>query len=494
MRPQSYARALWHAAAELPATPEQQAILLRVSATVMAESLRLAFAAACTRLEAARVKPGMYRTVVIASNAGRDTGPTVDVTLPGALDGLLHSMPTDAASSAEARPAGRRKRSAPNPALEEALRQVEELPRRMPAAGANGVGADTDIAHDGGASADAPLLLAHRGTLMATAVEIVDRQIIELLARLFETILVDPGLPAACSALIGRLQVPALRIALLDPSLLDAHDHPVWVLLDRIVMTSASYPQPNDPRLAELLRFCTSLIQHMTSEPVQDSALYRHSLARLDAFLDEQLRRQQREAQPAIDALAHAVQAEQLQRNLSGRLAMQMRSIQATPVIQRFVTATWAHVLAESLLRFGDQAEPTVGFLKVVDDLLWTLRLPDHPQSRQRLLGLLPGLLQRLRAGMALIAWPAADQQILLGELMKLHSEALRPGARPAMPSVAEAETPAGIVKRLREETVPHAADPPPFSDSLIDLASMDTVPAELMDRAADPQANDPAD
>ena len=28
--------------------------------------------------------------------------------------------------------------------------------------------------------------------------------------------------------------------------------------------------------------------------------------------------------------------------------------------------------------------------MKTVDDLLWSLQLPDHPQSRQRLIALLP--------------------------------------------------------------------------------------------------------
>ena len=70
--------------------------------------------------------------------------------------------------------------------------------------------------------------------------------------------------------------------------------------------------------------------------------------------------------------------------------------------------------------------------LKTVDDLLWSLKIPDHPQSRQRLIALLPGLLQRIRVGMEAIALPAAEQQAVLNELMTIHTEALRPGTRAA--------------------------------------------------------------
>ena len=44
--------------------------------------------------------------------------------------------------------------------------------------------------------------------------------------------------------------------------------------------------------------------------------------------------------------------------------------------------------------------------LKTVDDLLWSLKIPDHPQSRHRLIALLPGLLQRIRVGMEAVALP----------------------------------------------------------------------------------------
>jgi len=115
--------------------------------------------------------------------------------------------------------------------------------------------------------------------------------------------------------------------------------------------------------------------------------------------------------------------------------------------------------------------------VRTVDDLLWSLQIPDHPQSRQRLIALLPVLLQRLRAGMELIGVGRSEQQALLDELMIIHAEALRPGGR----TTTAALTPEQIVQRLREEVVSGAPEPKPFSDSVIDLSSMETVPADIL-------------
>lgn len=481
LRPQSFARALAEAGSTLPITPVQQAILMRVGATVMGGLLRIAFAAASSRLESQGVQPGIYRTVVIAPGAGgRDAPPEMDVTRPGALDGLMRSMPGGSAEADGNAASSDKRRPLPtaSPALEQALMRIEELLRRMPTADVTAI-----------APPAPPRLAQHRAALMAITGETIDKQIIELLSRLFETILSDRSLPQGLQGVIARLQVSALRIALLDPAMLDAYDHPVWQLLDRIVTASTTYPNPYDPRLIALQEFCDKLVQQLAAAPQQDTALYRHSLGRLDAFLADQLRRQQRDAEYTIETLVRAEQAEQLQRTLTTRLSEQMVNVPASPTLRRFITSTWAHVLTQSVQLHGDQSEQTAAYLKTVDELLWSLKLPNHPKSRQRLLSMLAGLLQRLREGMALVQLPAAEQQLVFDELMKVHADALRPGAHSTADHKPDEQlTPEQIVQRMRDEPQPESlAEPDPldgsaFSDSLIDLASMETVPAALME------------
>jgi hypothetical protein len=147
-----------------------------------------------------------------------------------------------------------------------------------------------------------------------------------------------------------------------------------------------------------------------------------------------------------------------------------MVAVRTSPTIRRFVTGAWARVIAEDMLRHGEQSEETMSALKTVDDLLWSLKIPDHPQSRQRMITLLPGLLQRIRVGMEGIALPAAEQQAVLDELMTIHTEALRPGTR--APGAAGALTPEEIVQRMREEVVAESAQARSFRDSVIDLSS----------------------
>jgi len=466
LRPRAYAKALAEAAGALPILPAQQSLLLRISATAMAPLLKSAWAAATSRLEGQGVTPSIYRTVVFAPGA-RSRVPAVNVTQPGALDALRRSMPEGDATAAS-----------PGD-LDDALSRVEALLSRMPSV-SGGTGA-------------APRLLEHRATLLATTGASVERQVIELIARLFEVIVSDPGLNPALRAQLGRLQVSALRIALHDHEMLDRHEHPVWMFMTRLVDAASCYPNPGDARLVALLTFSGQLVDELTVQGSQGAEAYTRSLAALESFLEGQFRELQEAARRSIETLLRAEQADQLQQQLSSRLSDQLAPVHTTPAIRRFVTGAWAKVIATAMLEHGDTSEITIGYVKTLDDLIWSLKPVDHPQSPQRLLALLPGLLQRLRAGAASIDLPQSERQAVLDDLVVVHTEALKSGGRSA-PAPERAPTPEEIVRRLREETAPPSPEPAQFADSLIDLPSMDTVPAALMTDATATASEDASD
>lgn len=499
-RPLVYASALWDAACAVVNSPTQRAVLLRTSAGVAAGLLRSAWAAATTRLETQGVMPGAYRTVVLPSGAsfGRFAGPEAART--GALSALLASMPVQPASPIRGatdgggRPAGsdagsqRGVRSdgtsRRNPELEQALMRLDELLRHLPA--------ETSLAGRSQPSAPPTTRIEqHRAALVASATDPLERQVIELVTRLFESLLSDSQLPSAFRPVLARMQIAALRVVLADPSALDSYEHPIWSLIDRIGATSLGYSRIEDPRLSAFLSFAAAVAEEMAGARSPDTALFRRGLNRIDTFLAEQLQGQLRTANASVEALQLAERREILEQHLALRLADQMVAVRTTPVIRRFVTGTWARVIAQNMLRHGEQSQQSIADLKTVDDLLWSLQIPDHPQSRQRLLNTLPGLLQRVRVGMEGVSLPIPEQRSVLDELMAIHTEALRPSARGGG---GGALTPEEIVQRMRDEVLPESAPVRSFSDSVIDLSSMETVPAEhLPSTGGDLVDDDPA-
>jgi hypothetical protein len=490
LRPISYARALWDAACVVTPVMAQRSILIRLSAVASGGVLRMAWAAAATRLEAQGVEPGVYRTVVLAPGATIDRPPQFNA--PGAAMSAASSgsgMPVVSPQATPnlrdiAPPGGGQTRVAPAPGFEQSLLRLEEMLRALP-------GPSSDSHHGGNPSS--PRLRDHQASLVAATPNMVDREVIDLLSRLFDTVLVDARLHSSFRTLIARLQTSALRVALHDTAMMQDQDHVVWQLMNRLGEVSAAYPQTGDPRLTTMLTFCEQLVADMAQASTQDLRLYQKGMARFDEFLQELVAQQLKQAQPQVDQLMRTERRDQLQRQLSQRLSEQMVPLRVSAEIRRFVTGAWAQVLAECIQRHGESVEPSPTYLRTVDDLLWSLKLPDHPQSRNRLVTLLPSLLQRLKSGMALISLPEAEQQHVLDELMAVHTEALRPGTGTAGGSQGGGLSAEQIVQQLRDEVdEPEEQPSRSFGDSLIDLSSMDTVPADLLDEAGSANEREP--
>lgn len=440
LRPVAYAHALWDACAALCPSTAQRSLLLHVTASAMASQLKLAWAAACTRLESQGVTPGIYRTMVVTGVPAAAPPPSTPKAFEQALQQISTALHQRSAQSQPHAPA--------SPAL--------------PASTAFG---------------EFGLV---RSSQQAVAPEGLDPHVVELLSRIFEAVLSDSQLPVSLRPVMARLQTSVLRLCLVDRSLLDTPQHPVWLLMNRIAQAAQLWPQPNDPRAARLQACCESLVSDIVSVPQPSAAIFVQGQAQLEEQLGRELKEQQDGAGKSIATLTALEQRVLLEQTISQQLTEQAQRVHTTPRLREFLTRDWARVIVESTQRYGSDDERTASALKTVDDLLWSLNVPDHPQSRQRLLGLLPDLLKRVRAGMTLAALPEAQQQTVLDELMVVHTASLRPGERPHMREA----TPQEIFQRLRDEQAPAATSSTAgaFADSLIEIASMDTVPAELID------------
>lgn len=251
-KPEAFVRALWQAAQAMPKPRSFAIALLRDAAPVLTRVLRRAYAAACTRLETQGVEPGAYRTIII--------------------------------------PAGSRSGRSPPPLHPEALRDSDMVPLDA-------------LAAPGRGPAAAPLaspLAAPFATKPAPAR--LDPQLIDLLGRLFDALLAEHRLPPDVKLLLSRLQAPALRMAMQDPSVLDSYTHPLWLLMDRLAFEAQRLAGDAAQR-ERLLQLAQQVIDHIVREPVQDGAHYRWGEQRLQALTRHLLAQHQQDAASEIAAL-----------------------------------------------------------------------------------------------------------------------------------------------------------------------------------------------
>lgn len=257
-RPEVYVRALWQGAQTLPLPRPTQAAFLRDAAEPLAKALRQGYAAACSRLDEQGVEPAAFRTIVAAGGTR----------LPGTDSVVLHN---------------------------DALHQLHARQQDLRAAFA--AGADS-----------AP---------QATAGSGLDPQLVELLSRLFDALQRDRMLSQNSLSLLLRLQPTALRLALLDPSLLDHHEHPVWRFMDRSAHL-IEYSRAADA--ARSLGFVRNLVDHLLADTrPNDAGRFEWALERLSAFERHQFEQALGAARPEIESLQRTVDTQSAPVTASGQ-------------------------------------------------------------------------------------------------------------------------------------------------------------------------------
>jgi hypothetical protein len=433
-RPAIYARALSAATQGVGETPAVRQMLLRVAGRELATLTRDAYQQACERLRQQGLKPLAFKAVT--TPRPRSLG-AVNVTQPGALQGLLDKL-------GQALPTSEPGQTASAPAFKLALRSL-------------------DTANTNAASQNDPKVIA-------------------LLTRIFNEMVKDQGLQPMVRTLIDTLQPSVLQVAQHEPHLLRSDQHPAWRLINQVADYASGYAEPHDADLAAFVSFLKPLVQRLSQAPTPNGRQFADTLTEVQRFIDEQSQAQLQSTPHTLRALQEADHRLALQPIIRQQIAQQLAHTSVKDSIREFLLGAWVDVLTRIMAseQPGDEAQ---GMLTAVDDLLGSLHRPASTQEQDALRLALPGLIKRLQSGMALIEWPAAQQDAVLNELMAIHTHHLRAPPKPARS--ASATSAQDIVRQLREEMAEDSEDRPRHPQVVdTNVGTLPTVPMQYGDTA----------
>ncbi|MES2091662.1 MAG: DUF1631 family protein [Pseudomonadota bacterium] len=338
------------------------------------------------------------------------------------------------------------------------------------------------------------------------AAEPPQAQSAELLSRLFTQIVADPRLEESVKHALGRLQASVMQLELQDPSLLSSGQHPTWSLLNQIAAHAGDHPTSTDPRGTDFMAFVQPLIDRLASLQPPSTASYEGALSDIQAFIEHEQEAQLAQSEPAVRAMAQAEQRQALMPLLRQQVAQQLNTADNLSLTLRaFLSGPWTEVLVRTMVsQEGADDHATQALVGTVDELLWSLQRPPTEADRSQLRERLPGLIDRLQRGMALIELPQGERDQVLDELMQIHSrhlratpKALTPAAsatpeppRPQAPSstAPAPDSPQALVQKMRDEVLLTESEDDVWSIDT-SVGALATVPMGLDDGGAEPGA-----
>lgn len=261
---------------------------------------------------------------------------------------------------------------------------------------------------------------------------------INLVKLLFEFILDDRSLAEPMKALLGCLQIPILKVALLDDSFFKKTGHPARRLLNEMATASLGWQEspegeglPRDP----LYRKIYETVQTLLGEFETDLSLFNDVLADFVSFIDKERKRASILEQRTIDAEDGKAKAETARRHVNAALKDVVAGRSLPTGARKILDDAWSNVLFLICLKQGRDSEEWQQALQTADDLIWSVTTDSSPETRQQLLGMIPHLVKRLREGLERISFNPFEMTQLLSRLEKLHLAGLQQ-------AVSEADAP----------------------------------------------------
>ena len=254
----------------------------------------------------------------------------------------------------------------------------------------------------------------------------VDEDVINLVSMLFEFILDDRTLPDSLKALIGRLQIPMLKVAVIDKTFFSRGSHPARRLLNEIASAALGWGDQDDAQRDSLYQKIEQVVQSLLNDFVDDPAIFSELLADFLAFTGNERRRSELLEQRTRDAEEGSAKAALARREVEQALNQRLLGKTLPEVVVRLLQEAWSKVLMLTCLKHGVDSPEWQAAVATMDDLVWSVELHEEPQARMRLLELVPGLLKALREGMASAAFDPFSMGEFFSQLEALHVQAFQ--------------------------------------------------------------------
>ncbi|MCG8312338.1 MAG: DUF1631 domain-containing protein [Pseudomonadales bacterium] len=252
----------------------------------------------------------------------------------------------------------------------------------------------------------------------------IDDNVINVVDMIFEFIL-DQDIPSPMAALIGRLQIPILKIAIRDKNFFDSHQHPARRLLNEIAHASIGWQPEGEYQNDPLYKKVATTVRKVLKTEHPDVALFTELENEFRSYVEGESKRTERLAERTAATEEGLATTEVAKKLIEQVIRDRIHGKELPPVVVNFLTTPWQKYLLQVHLKFGKQSEAWRQGLKTADDLIWSVQMHTEKEPRQRWIKLIPKLLEELQEALDKIAHSPADTDKTMTELWQIHSKML---------------------------------------------------------------------
>ena len=337
---------------------------------------------------------------------------------------------------------------------------------------------------------------------------------LDLVRKLVNQVARDPLLLAPVREAVVALEPALLQLAMDDPRFFAKDQHPARLLVEQVAQRSFRF---NDEFSAEFEQFHAPVREAINALNALPGGAPEPFAVALEHLQEDWAGADQAEAAAQaqhLGALRFAEARQALADQVAWEISLRPDVFNAPAVVLDFLYGSWSLVIAEAQLRHPEGGNDPLGYRAVISDLLWSVRHEVTLRQPRQLFEMLPGLLQRLRAGLTLLDKPEEETSAFFDALMRYHEPVLAlrrasarsqavasmPGALDTAPAISLPEPAVtGDAPRPRAAETPWLAARERVATGFVDAPvalvppSLDSAPVPQVDAGAAANETDEA-
>ena len=256
-------------------------------------------------------------------------------------------------------------------------------------------------------------LLAARATRVGaqpnTPMRQVDNDVVTFVGMLFEYILNDRNLAIPMKALIARLQIPIVKLAVLDKSFFSRPSHPARRLLNELSSAGIGWSSSAERRRDALYNKIESVVAGVLEEFQTNPEIFTRLLEDLTSFVSSDRRRIETVEQRVRETEQGKAKTYDAKRRVQNILNQKASGLRLHPNMGRFISDTWSKVLVYACIKHGPTSEAWNESVESLDQLLWNIQPLNDIADVDKRDDSRKDLMARLRAGMDMINLPKEE-------------------------------------------------------------------------------------
>ena len=313
----------------------------------------------------------------------------------------------------------------------------------------------------------------------------MDSDIIKLVEMLFSFILEDRNLAEPIKSQLGRLQLPLLKVAIADKSFFSKGGHPARKLLNELADAATGWQAKDNYESDPLFKQISEVVARVLAEFDQDINIFSTLLESFRAFILRERKRAEKLERRIVDEADGKAKTQAARARVAAVMDALMAERDLPPVVSEWLEKVWSNMLFLTCIKEGTESENWSRDVRTARDLVWSVHAP-MPDSRKQLLGLLPTLQDRLKAGVEAVSLNTFDARRMFTGLKEVYRERFALAqriaeersrkARDEVRDEVQEEARSKVAEVAASEVEAISADVQPLEEPVVELPQMEEL------------------